>query len=295
MLTGAWNPRVHEQLVRLLDGPPGLAAFDFDNTLIFNDLGEAVMHYIVLQGLLAGEREEFWQGLSQEPVRPDIDRLRGWWNSFRDTEDERDYLRFADALLSTYDRLYHEVGLEAAYRWSRFIFAWQTADELRKISRFVFDDELLQTPGEEKLPSGYPVTHGIRVYAEVKQLMHALRERGWELRIVTASPAEVIQAVIGDWALEPEYVLGMQLSRDATGMLLPEIVEPMPFQEGKVQLLAAACDGRRPDLAIGDSSGDRDLLASAGLGILFDRGYQELWATLEKQGVLLQKRPAISG
>ncbi|MCB1324308.1 MAG: haloacid dehalogenase-like hydrolase [Leptospiraceae bacterium] len=295
MLTGVWNPQVHEQLVRLLDGPPGLAAFDFDNTLIFNDLGEAVMNYLVLQALLAGDREEFWQGLSEEPVRPDIDRLRGWWNSYRDTEDESDYLRFADALLSTYDRTYHEVGLEAAYRWSRFIFAWQNAEELKKISRHVLDDELLQTPREEKLPSGYVVNRGIRIYAEVKQLMHTLRGRGWELRVVTASPREVIQAVIGDWGLQPEQVLGMQLSRDSNGMLLPEILEPMPFQAGKVELLAAACDGRRPDLAIGDSSGDRDLLASAGLGILFDRGYRELWAALEKQGVLLQERPNISG
>ncbi|MEQ9363571.1 MAG: haloacid dehalogenase-like hydrolase, partial [Leptospirales bacterium] len=43
-----WDAPAYELLTRkILAGPPGLAAFDFDNTLIRNDLGEAVMYYIM--------------------------------------------------------------------------------------------------------------------------------------------------------------------------------------------------------------------------------------------------------
>ncbi|MEE2750344.1 MAG: CPBP family glutamic-type intramembrane protease [Myxococcota bacterium] len=40
---GRWAPEVHNRLQGLLDGPPGLACFDWDNTCIEGDIGDALL------------------------------------------------------------------------------------------------------------------------------------------------------------------------------------------------------------------------------------------------------------
>ena len=64
--TGAdqWTPENRKRIDSLLEGPPGQAVFDFDNTLIHGDLGEACMYYIAFQGLVRADLDEFWQEIS---------------------------------------------------------------------------------------------------------------------------------------------------------------------------------------------------------------------------------------
>lgn len=294
-----WDDGVFPAIQQLLSGSPGTAVFDFDNTLIKNDLGEAVMYYIVLQGLLRADLAGFWTELRHEAVADEvIERLRKSWDSVEESggEDTGEFLSFADRLLTVYGLVYEKAGMEEAYRWTRTLFGFQPVKEMRSISRYVFDYEQTLDVGVWELPSGLRLPRGIRIYAEIKELIAALHERGWDVRIVTASPQEIIQTVSPRWNIPEEKVHGMVLRRkkDAPGdpddqaLLEPFIIEPMTVRSGKVERLRA--EGiETPDLMVGDSLGDFELLQHARTGILIDRGNAELRGQAESAGLLIQR------
>ncbi len=91
-----------EAIEKLLSGPPGLACFDFDNTLIRGDLGEAVMYYILLQGLIAADTDLFWSEL-QHPAIPAaaVETWKRLWEIYRDQEDAFSYEKIAEGLLES--------------------------------------------------------------------------------------------------------------------------------------------------------------------------------------------------
>lgn len=100
-----WNPELYDILMQLR---PGTAAFDFDNTLIRNDFGEAVMESFLLEGvpaykgdisLLLGENGD--KALSSRFQNPDL---------------------FRSIVLAQYETIQSKFGLEASYRWSSWIF-----------------------------------------------------------------------------------------------------------------------------------------------------------------------------
>lgn len=291
-----WDAPAYELITkRVLAGPPGLAAFDFDNTLIRNDLGEAVMYYIMFQALLRADLPEFWEEIRHPSIAAaDLENLQALWRGVEaqgGDEDVDGYLEFVDGLAPLYARVYEHSGMAAAYRWSRVLFAFQPEKELRSIAKYVFAYEQNQALGETTLPSGLVVPRGIRVYREIENLISLMLAGGWDVRIVTASPQVLIQAVIDRWGISEERVHGMRLAQSddpGVDLLLPRIVEPMPVQAGKVEMLTSEAD-RPLDFMIGDSIGDFELLRHARHGILIDRGNAELTAAARDAGLAIQQ------
>lgn len=293
MLAGRWEPQVAALLEDLLAGPPGLAAFDFDNTLVYNDLGEAVLYYILLQNQLTADAPEFWEIFAQSSaVTPgDVDEVRALAGRLRaaDGDDASLTLALTAAILRVYHRIYESEGLESAYRWSRILYAFRPAQDLRSMAQYVFDAERKTAVGFAELPGGERLPQGLRPFPEVRALIRALLEKGWEVFVVTASPEETIRPAIAHWGLPEERVIGMRLERDANDRLLPQIVEPYPVRGGKVAALARVCD-RPLRFALGDSWGDLELLKSAEHAALFDRGNVELAQAAREAGILIQSR-----
>ncbi len=294
-----WTPEAHTLVEDLLAGPSGLAVFDFDNTLIRNDLGEAVMYYILFQALLRADLPQFWDELRHPAIADEaIDRLRQIWRSVeaQGTDENEDvYLGFVDGIAPLYGKVYKHSGMGEAYRWSRILFGFQSEKELQSISRYVLDYECNQPLGQSELPSGLTLPRGIRVYAEVRALLKELLVRDWDVRIVTASPEAIIAAVSQRWGIAPEKVHGMQLAKGpVTGpdgetqeLLLPEIIEPMTVQQGKVDRLLAETD-QPLRFMIGDSIGDSELLQLAERAVLIDRGDADLAAKARAAGLPVQ-------
>src|SRR5690606_863616 len=65
----AWRSDVHERLRALLDrhrdrpagAPAPVAALDFDNTCIFNDIGGSFAHYLIDEMLYRYDLDAFWE------------------------------------------------------------------------------------------------------------------------------------------------------------------------------------------------------------------------------------------
>ncbi|RHX93768.1 haloacid dehalogenase [Leptospira yasudae] len=239
-----WNPQIYEILSR---NQPGKAAFDFDNTLVRNDFGEAVMELFLSQGIPA-----YKDDISVFFPRENADKILS--ARFQDPS------RFRSLVLEEYESIQLKSGLEASYRWSSWIFSGHSPDELKEISKRVWNDHAIDRSSQ-----------AVRIYEPMKELVAHLIEMGWEVWIVTASPQEIIQSVSHLFDIPAERVLGMNLAV-ANGIHSSTILEPFTYGNGKVERLRAATGGFA-DLAFGDSINDFPLLrSSARAGIFLDRG-----------------------
>ncbi|WP_016753718.1 HAD family hydrolase [Leptospira santarosai] len=238
-----WNPPIYEILSRT---SPGKAAFDFDNTLVRNDFGEAVMELFLSQGVPAYKKDV------SSFLRENVDKVLA--ARFQDPA------LFRSLVLSEYESIQSTFGLEASYRWSSWIFSGHSPEELKEISRRVWN--------EHAFDSG---PHSVKIYEPMKELVDHLLENRWEVWIVTASPQEIVQSVSPLFGIPTERVLGMQLSLE-NGLHSSKILEPFTYGKGKVERLKVATGGF-VDLAFGDSINDFALLGSAArAGIFLDRG-----------------------
>ena len=102
------------------------------------------------------------------------------------------------------------------------------------------------------------------------RIITALHAEGWRVRVVTASPAPLVQAVARGFGVPPDHVLGVR-SVERGGRFVAELIEPVTMGPGKLTALRAAM-GYDPLFAAGDSRSDLPMLDVARYGLWFDRG-----------------------
>lgn len=293
LVKGNWLDCNYQAIEDLLNSTDqGLAVFDFDNTMIYNDLGEACMYYIVMQGLIPGHREEFWTALDNvSKLSKPIPELKRYYNKFKETEDRQTLQKIITIIFDSYQQVYQTQGMEAAYKWSSLIFAYHKIHEWEKISRHVLADQEQMKTGVTRIGPGLELNQGIRKYTEIYNLIQIMLQKKWTVLIVTASPREIIAAVSDQWGIAPVNVIGMKLARNQVDEYLPEIIEPMPFDQGKLDILYDFLGNKADiDFAAGDSLGDRALLKAAKKSVLIDRGFGDMRKMAKNHNIMIQPR-----
>ena len=230
-----WDPAIQSVLLNIIQAPSKevdrpLAVFDFDNTCIAGDIGEAVL--IALQ------------------------QRRG-----------TDYLSY-------YQKLCEEEGRVVGYKWCAAQCAGLSAQEMRALTETVF---LAAVRAGD-----------ITVRPGIFDLIAALKAADWEVWIVTASAEVIVQGISKYLGLPPERVLGMKLPTcPKTKVLLPDILDPATIFQGKLDAILKYI-GRTPHIAVGDSDTDFEMIESAQLGIVIDRGQPKLRRLAQNTSVWLQ-------
>ena len=259
-----WTPQAHSFLEHTIQSRTGLAAFDFDNTLVKNDFGETVMNELITDGL---------QGIRQKDIF--LDKFRDRSGAERIWE-QRNFTELQDYIWGQYQEIMAAQGLEAAYRWSSFLFSGWDEAGLKQFSRTVWDQQLASAAPDSVKP-----------YQEFRDLIALMQQNSWQIKIVTASPQWIIEEVAPEFGLKATDVIGMHLAV-ADGVTLAEIIEPFTYGQGKVAALQQAT-GTLADLCFGDSINDLPLLQSAKKkGVLLDRGNEILKKQCEDFGCLIQ-------
>ncbi|TGJ99628.1 haloacid dehalogenase-like hydrolase [Leptospira semungkisensis] len=256
-----WKPEIYSFLEEILgEGKPLVAVFDFDNTLVRGDFGEAVFCDLLLKGLpWIRDISPFFP---EPPIAEKMDLLRKTKPS-----------SFMDEVWKYYEAKIEAQGLEAAYRWSTWIFSGRSSEELRETARTVW-----QAHQKELLKEV------VRPYKPLFEFIKELQGLKSELWIATASPKEVIQEVSELWGISRQNVLGMRLI-EKNGILSSDLEEPFTYGMGKVNFFRLASGNKSYDLAFGDTENDYPLLQNVSRkGIFFDRGKNKI----PPQGTLIQ-------
>ncbi|EPG74935.1 haloacid dehalogenase-like hydrolase [Leptospira fainei serovar Hurstbridge str. BUT 6] len=292
MLSSVWDSSVRFGLEKMLSEQPQFACFDFDNTLIRGDLGVATMQYIMTNGLLRADLDEFWEEL-RDPFLP-LETISVWrdlWRAFRMHKDMRSYARLVEEILRLFFTVSEEEGPEAAYRWTRIIYSGMSEEELKKIARYVFVENQKQNRNDFVLADGRSMDCRLRIREPLLELIRKLKERKWEVWIITASPEYCVQVAAQEFGLEPNRVRGMRL-KSKQGVLLPEIEEPLTYNDGKVKAIREITSSEI-GFAAGDAFTDLSMLLEANRSLLIDHGDIDLRSIGESAGWWIQSAGSI--
>lgn len=209
----SWEPAVRDGLESMITAHTGgVAAFDFDDTLLDGDLSLALL-------------------ADMEAEDPRGQRAHYEAACARDTRSG--YAELVETLI---------VG--------------RTEGELRARTLRVLD---------RGLASG-----SLRFRPALVELIWALQRNRWEVWVVTASPAVVINAAAQRIGIGADRVLGMWC-RAEHGRYVAPTQEPITYRRGKLDALATV--GRdHPTFAAGDAPTDLEMLGAAQYGLVVDRG-----------------------
>ncbi len=206
------------------------AVFDFDNTCIHNDIGEAVLAYLCRHNLL--KNPNLVQGIN--PV---------------------DY---HEAVFHTYHQYKKEQEFHKAYEFSAKILAGLTFSEVEEIVNKTILEEGTEFRSEKLY--GLPIQRGIRVKEDTAELLNFLRENYTNTSIISASPWQVIEYAMQSLGLKFGKWIGVRTVVN-NETLTDKVIPPIPVREGKVLCIKRYVNPKiRPILAIGDSANDIPML-----------------------------------
>lgn len=126
----------------------------------------------------------------------------------------------------------------------------------------------------------------VQIRPEMQDLMAAARQNGWEVWVVSASVTPVVQAFAALYAQPPEQVLGVDLALKS-GRYQAELAGPMTYRQGKVDAILKRI-GRLPDLAVGDTLTDLEMLLSSKDALLIGPRHSDLLPLAEEKGWAVQ-------
>ena len=303
-----WSEKTRSGLEGLITAGSGRGlpvVFDFDNTIVCGDIGEATMALLATEGILRTEP-------IPETLAPPFMSRRGKMISLRDCPDVTVY--YEELLDATWRAGNDPAPFSNGYVWAVQIMQGLTALDVVRATERV---HAMSEPFREKSievttgKSAYPVPF---FYPEMVELIAALLDNGFDVWIISASnvwsvrwmvlrPLNSLLTAHGcNRGIRPDRVVGLSmlladregrqykdplLARSDSGYagmeytVLSELTitgmvqYPAPVYSGKVANIIDLI-GRPPYLAAGDSPGDLPMLAFS---------ENRLWiARLEKPG-----------
>ena len=287
-----WNQRNYVTLNNLLAGvqPGELAVFDWDNTCIFGDIGEALLRRLTFDlafalnaRAMAATVPDSLNGIDHVLIKgmpyplkkmkdavfaayerlqyeaPATDRVRGNAN----------YQVFTTGLLALNHGLEDTpgIGCEFAYPWVNLLLQGLSLAEFDLLAEKVIEEELISPLSSHLLSDPlrrwrYEWTNGIRLYQEMKDLAAAWQDRGGAVVVSTASNRQLVEKMIAMTGFPCRSVIGMGLA--VAGDRFSHALEPglrPNLGAGKVANIRSLLEGE-PVLVAGDSSNDFEMLSS---------------------------------
>jgi phosphoserine phosphatase len=287
-----WAPDIRRQLLQLIEEGKGKGlpvVFDFDNTIICGDIGEATLSILVRDGLLTS-------GRIAEPLKV----------PFRDKDGQEVVLESDLDIISYYEALLEPTAhgdrdltpMANAYAWIVEIMAGLSPADITQATAEAFGGSRPMALEPIKISKGLAPFPAPFLYPESLELIAELKRNGFDVWIFSASNvwsvrwmiAHVINPALGSAGVErgirADHVVGIStLLQDTAGKLYKDTVLvreeadyatlqqaalgsfwlssqfqfPVPTYSGKVACIWDALQ-TRPYLAVGDSPGDLPML-----------------------------------
>lgn len=266
MLHGRWTDRNRHALESLIEKRhviPPIAVFDWDNTCIQGDIADAVFHHLSADMAFKFDAPGFDDWLFEAGC---ADRIVSALSSYRANPTSERRLELRMAFEQTRNSLQRGLDVASACAWDVGAFVGWTTDQVRSYTRRVILGELGRPLGVETLELGgerLEFKIGLRLRAEMQELMESLQGSGWKVWVLSASCQWEIEEFAAMYGLPPQQVVGMRrvIARDR---ITQEVEPPVSYSDGKLDAYRLYIDKiGAPRFVAGDSVGDWKLLESA--------------------------------
>jgi phosphoglycolate phosphatase-like HAD superfamily hydrolase len=231
-----WLPQNRERLDALLrargSSSPGydrahppVATFDWDNTMMRNDIGDATMAWMLLHDAILQPPGRDW-GVTSGAL---TDAAKSALHAGCDGAGElgrplatRETPACADALHAIYDggktpagapAWAHEITLTTneGYAWLARLLGGHTPEEVAGFARAAYEENSREPIGATQTVGTHTgVTAWVRIYPTMHDLVGALQANGFDVWIVSASPQNIAEVVAHEVGIAPDHVIGIR-------------------------------------------------------------------------------------
>ncbi|MFN8471899.1 MAG: haloacid dehalogenase-like hydrolase [Anaerolineae bacterium] len=259
---------------------PPFAVFDWDQTVIRHDIGDALFLRQIEDLAFAHEQDEFWSILGVAPDDPLRDHVARLLEAPQEEWPEmEEHHAWRDAVLLGYLRS-GQIDPQEGFPWQTRLLAGLTVDEVKRLTRIAIEAEValpLQARPYTVAGSELRFHQGLRPYAEILELMRALEEAGIAAWVVSATNIWSVQAMAEYLGLRTDRVIGMR-TRVGDGVITSDLEPPVPATWGKVLAIQRYIHPTQPPVLVaGDNITDLPMLEySADTRLVIDRGVKAL-------------------
>ncbi|WP_328958952.1 haloacid dehalogenase-like hydrolase [Kitasatospora purpeofusca] len=292
------------------DGNP-LAVFDWDNTMVRNDTGDATLVWMLRNNKVRQPDRKDWTTTSRYLTPAAADALSIACADTAETGQPlptADHAPCADEILSVYldaETTDHEPAFgnhdhrrtEPALAWAAQLLAGWTVDEVTAFARTARRESLAAPQGSTLTVGTRQVPAWVRYYEQMADLTGTLQRAGFDVRVVSASAEPVARIWAEALGIPGEKVIGVR-NRLVEQELTPHLVgcggaeedTVIPYVDGKRCFINQEILGitggaaferapakRRQAFAAGDSTTDVTFVGDAtGLRLAINRHHREL-------------------
>ncbi|MET0406369.1 MAG: haloacid dehalogenase-like hydrolase [Cystobacter sp.] len=230
-----------------------VAVFDWDNTLMKNDMGDATFFWMLRHDKVLQPADKDWSTTSRHLTEDALRALATVCGPLSEpgtplpTSLDADC---ADELVSIYTQGRTRTAqaawsapvtltFQASYAWLAQLQAGYMPEELRAFARAAYAENAAQAPGTTQTVGSTPgLPHHARIYEEMVDLVGTLRDNGFDIWVLSASPQFVIDALSQQLiGVEPGHVVGIRSVTDARGRLTARLQGCGPVPDGEDTLI----------------------------------------------------------
>jgi len=289
-----------------------VALFDWDNTILKNDIGDAITFHLLLHDKVLQPPSQDWTKTSGYMTAEGAAALTaacGTTVAAGKPLPTSTNTACANEILSMYvDNLTtggapgfagHDYRrMEPTYAWTAQLMAGYTHAQIEQMTLDAAGPQLEAAMGTTQVVGSRTVNGWLRIYPQIVELIKLARSRGYDVWIITASPQDVVRAVSRLAGIEPDHVIGIRSMTDAAGKLTYAFEGCGPVADGNQSLIsyiegkrcwvnkvvfgdktATAMDRRRDPrqvFAAGDSDTDIEFLRDSVYKLAINRNKKEL-------------------
>ncbi|MFI8964316.1 HAD family hydrolase [Streptomyces sp. NPDC053493] len=287
-----------------------VAVFDWDNTVVKNDVGDATFHWLLRNDRVRPPKHGDWSTTSRYLTPAAAAALgEACPTAVRALPTATD-TRCADELLSVYGSGttsggeaafagYDHRRMEPQYAWlAQLLHGWTTR-QVRSFAAAARAENLAAPQGATQQVGSRQVTGWVRYYEQQRDLVRALKAAGFDVWIVSASPEPVVEVWAEGVGVDASHTVGIRNTTDhgrltshlqGCGSVRDGEDATITYIDGKRCWINQEIFGvrgpaaervqdpaRRPVFAAGDSDTDVSFLRDAtGLRLVLNRNKNEL-------------------
>ncbi|RJO70583.1 MAG: haloacid dehalogenase-like hydrolase [Myxococcales bacterium] len=235
-----------------------VAVFDWDNTVIKNDVGDAVFFWMLVHNQILAPEGGDWRKTSPYLTLAAAEALGtacGSTAAGQPVQTARN-VECAETFLAIYLNAttpdgwpafggFQQRWMEPAYAWAAQLMAGRPPDEMRTIAAAAIEAGLAAPAGATQMIGRRPkLAAYLRIYPQMQDLIRALSAAGVEVWIVSASAQVVVEPFAARLGIPPERVVGVRTILDSNSRLTARLEGCGPVADGENRLMTYM-DGKR--------------------------------------------------
>ncbi|MBC9715516.1 haloacid dehalogenase-like hydrolase [Streptomyces sp. TRM66268-LWL] len=229
-VTEGWHADNKSRLQDLIDeygtcatgnGARPVAVFDWDNTVVKNDVGDATMFWLLRNSRIKTPYKNDWHTTSRYLTDDAATALRQACPTTTGNLPTGRNTVCADEILSVYADGETTAGkaafaghdrrrMEPSYAWLAQLTRGWTAHQVQGFAAAARKENLAAPVGTKRRVGTKDVTGWVRYYDQQRDLIRALHKAGFDVWISSASPQPVVEAWARGTGIGPDRVIGIR-------------------------------------------------------------------------------------